>query len=264
MTIGDVVRTEARPGARRTHAAFGAAGIPAVLVAIAVVGWWWSARSTGDSGDGMGMGMAMDEPMSLVPFLVAWVAMMAAMMFPAIAPVVRLYNRASAQGRVAPLPFFVFGYLLIWSAIGLPSYWAWRALMGPLEDARPWAGRLAGAILVAAAVWQLTPLKSVCLRHCRSPLSLFLRARGNLTRPVVAIRMGVGHGAFCLGCCWALMAVLVGFGTMNLGWMAAIAAVIFLEKNWRFGERFATAAAACFAVLGVLLLIHPSTISTLT
>ena len=212
--------------------------------------------------DGMaGMG---GEAMTLGAFVLAWLAMMTAMMFPAISPVVKLYGRAAAAGRVAPLPFFVTGYIAVWTAIGLPAYFAWRALMDPIAEARPWAGRVAGVVLLAAAVWQLTPLKSVCLRHCRSPMSFFLRFGANVARSLGALRMGVTHGLFCLGCCWALMAVLVALGTMNLAWMAALALLILLEKNAPAGERIASVAAVGFVALGVLLLVRPETLTTLT
>ena len=204
------------------------------------------------------------DVLGLGAFIVAWLAMMTAMMFPAIAPVAKLYGRAAAAGRVAPLPFFVAGYIAVWTSIGLPAYFAWRALMEPIAEARPWAGRLAGVVLIAAAVWQLTPLKSVCLRHCRSPISFFLRFGANVARPSGALRMGVTHGLFCLGCCWALMAVLVAVGTMNLAWMAVLALLILIEKNAPAGERAATVAAVVFAGAGALLLVRPETLTTLT
>jgi predicted metal-binding membrane protein len=190
--------------------------------------------------------------------------MMAAMMFPAISPVVKLYGRAAAAGRVAPLPFFVLGYLVVWTSVGLPAYLAWRELMAPIAEGRAWVARLAGLVLLSAAVWQLTPVKSACLRHCRSPLSFFMRFGTAVTRPWGALRMGGTHGLYCLGCCWALMAVLVALGTMNLGWMLALALLILLEKNAPAGQRIAQAAAAVFAAIGVLLILHPETITTLT
>jgi predicted metal-binding membrane protein len=247
-------------------------GIPAVLIGLAAVGWWWSVRMASDmdaAGGGMdGMagldGMGGDSVLSLGASLLAWLAMMSAMMFPAISPVVRLYARAAAAGRVAPLPAFVAGYLAVWTALGLPGYVGWRVLMDPVAEGRTWAGRLAGGVLLVAAVWQLTPLKSICLRHCRSPLSFFLRFGGSVTRPLGALRMGTSHGLYCVGCCWALMAVLVAMGTMNLGWMVALALLILLEKNAPFGERIATAAAVVFVVLGVVLIVHPSTLTSVT
>lgn len=244
-------------------------GTPAVLFVLAAVGWWWSARMTSDmtSSGSMAMDGMADmgrDAIGLGAFIVAWLAMMTAMMFPAISPVVKLYGRAAAAGRVAPLPFFVAGYLAVWTGMGVPAYFAWRALMDPIAEARPWAGRLAGVVLLAAAVWQLTPLKSVCLRHCRSPISFFLRFGANVARPTGALRMGATHGAFCVGCCWALMAVLVALGTMNLAWMAALSLLIMIEKNAPAGERVATAAAVAFAAGGLLLLIRPETLTTLT
>lgn len=242
-------------------------GIALTLAAGAAIGWWWSLRMVGDMRHGahdvMG-GMGADDALSLGAFVVAWLAMMTAMMFPAIAPVVKLYSRASAARRVAPLPFFVAGYVAVWTSLGLPAYVAWRALTGALADGRPWAGRLAGATLVVAAVWQLTPLKSVCLRHCRSPMSFFLRFGGSLARPLNALRMGTTHALYCVGCCWALMAVLVAVGTMNPAWMLGLAVLIFLEKNAPQGERVALGAAAVFLLLGMLLFARPSTIATLT
>ena len=241
---------------------------PAGLLTLAAVGWWWSARMADEmTGTASSMGMddmTGDHVLTLGAFLVGWLAMMTAMMFPAITPVVKLYGRAAAAGRVAPLPFFVAGYIAVWSAIGLPAYAAWRALMGPIAEGRPWAGRVAAVALLAAAVWQLTPLKSVCLRHCRSPISFFLRFGKAVTRPFGALRMGLTHGLFCLGCCWALMAVLVALGTMNLMWMAILTVLIVVEKNAAVGERVAQVAAVAFLGLGVTLLIRPETLSTLT
>jgi predicted metal-binding membrane protein len=245
-------------------------GMPAALLALAALGWWSSARMASDmtTSDPMAMdgtGMAMSEDvLGFGAFVAGWLAMMTAMMFPAVAPVVKLYGRAAAAGRVAPLPFFVAGYIAVWTSIGVPAYFAWRALLDPIAEARPWAGRLAGVVLVAAAVWQLTPLKSVCLRHCRSPISFFLRFGSSVARPAGALRMGVTHGLFCLGCCWALMAVLVAAGTMNLAWMAALAVLIMIEKNAPAGERAAALSAAVFATAGAVLLVRPETLTTLT
>lgn len=249
-------------------------GIPAVLVVLAAVGWWWSVRMAGEMSGMASSGM---DPMGHMPatsmaghsvafaaFVVAWVAMMAAMMFPAISPVVRMYALAAARGRVAPLPFFVAAYLVVWGLLGVPAYAAWRALEEPLADGATSASRLAAMVLFAAAAWQLTPLKSVCLRHCRSPLSFFMEHGGNARKRLGAFRMGAAHGLFCLGCCWVLMAVLVAMGTMSLAWMAVLAGLIFFEKNAAWGERLATIAAGAFAVLGTGLLLYPQWISSLT
>jgi len=224
--------------------------------------------STGTAGDamgGMGGSKAMwGHSMSLAAFVVAWLAMMAAMMLPAVSPVVRLYSLAAANGRVAPLPFFVAGYLVVWTSVGLPAYFGWQALMDPISDGRPWAGRLGGAVLLIAAVWQLTPLKSLCLRHCRSPMSVFLTVRGSLARPSAALLAGTTHGLYCLGCCWALMAILVALGTMNLAWMLGLAVLILLEKNAPWGEAAATGGAIVFVGVAIALVVHPAALSTLT
>jgi predicted metal-binding membrane protein len=246
------VRTEARDVA-----------ITAALLAGSVVGWCWSVRMAADVEDGMGA-MSMAGTMSFAAYVVGWVAMMAAMMFPAIAPVVRLYALAAGRGTVAPVPVFVAGYLLVWSAIGAPAYLLWRVLDEPLAMGQASAGRFAGGVLVVAAVYQLTPLKQTCLRHCRSPMSVFTHAAGNPARPTVAMRIGVLHGAYCLGCCWALMAILIAMGTMHLAWMAALALVIFIEKVAPRGDTFAAVVAFLAAGIGLWLLVDPSTISTLT
>ncbi|MBW3557974.1 MAG: DUF2182 domain-containing protein, partial [Actinobacteria bacterium] len=197
-------------------------------------------------------------------FLLAWLAMMAAMMLPAVSPVVRLYSLAAAKGTAAPLPFFVGGYIAVWTALGVPAFFAWRALMDPISEGRPWAARLAGVTMLLAAIWQLTPLKSVCLRHCRSPMSVFLQVRGSLARPKTALRLGSSHGVYCLGCCWALMAVLVAMGTMNLAWMIGLAMLILLEKTSPRGEGMATIAAGLFLAVGVALIVYPPLLTSIT
>lgn len=235
---------------------------PALLV-VAGACWWWSAVTARGMSSGMDMSGAMAS-MSLAAFLVAWVAMMAAMMLPAILPVVRLYARAAARGTVAPLAVFLGGYGAIWSAMGLPAFFIWKRLDHPLADATPTAGRIAGLVAVAAAVYQLSPLKAVCLRHCRSPLGFFMQHAKNLHRPTGALAVGARHGLYCLGCCWMLMAVLVAFGTMQLAWMVGVALLIFVEKVTPIGEHVARVAGVAFLALGIVLLLHPATVGSLT
>lgn len=238
-------------------------GVPAALLLLALAGWWWSVRMATDAG-GEGMGAMLEASMSLGAFGLAWVAMMGAMMLPAVLPVVRLYARASALGRAAPTAYFAFGYLAVWASMALPAYLAWRALEQPLADGRPWVARLAAATFLAAGLWQLTPLKTACLRHCRSPLGFFLRFGGGARRPLGAVRMGVTHGAFCFGCCWAIFAILVVLGTMNLVWMAALTALIVLEKHARHGEAISSVAGVALVLLGGLLLVDTSFLMDLT
>jgi predicted metal-binding membrane protein len=236
--------------------------LQAALLILAGLGWWWSAVSAGDMG-GDGMAMEPQVAMSFVAFLVAWVAMMAAMMFPAVLPVIRLYARAAANGHAAPVVVFVAGYIALWAIVGIPAFFAWSRLNEPLMHGSPWAGRVAGAVAVAAGLYQLTPLKSVCLRHCRSPLSFFLRHGKHLDRPTGAFVAGGRHGMFCVGCCWMLMALLVAFGAMQLAWMLVLAVLILSEKAAPFGEQLARVTGAALLVLGVALLVHPAFVTHL-
>lgn len=231
----------------------GIVAVVAVLLTLACSGWWWSVRTSHQDMQALGF----------LAFTLAWAAMMAAMMFPAIVPVVKLYALAAARGRAAPLPFFVSGYLIVWTALAIPAYFASQALMMPLAEGRPWAARLAGTTLLGAAVWQITALKNLCLRHCRSPLGFFMRLGTGVRTPLGAARAGALHGSICVGCCWALMAVLVAFGTMNLAWMAGLAGLIFVEKNAPHGEWVARSMAPVFLALGALLLLHPGSITAL-
>ena len=231
--------------------------LPAVLLSLAGLGWWWSSVSAaGMRRDGMQMDT--QSAMLFGTFLVAWVAMMAAMMLPAVLPVVRLYARAATAGNAAPVVIFVAGYLALWSAAGIPAFLAWSRLSGPVRHADPWGGRLAGVVAVAAGLYQLTPLKAMCLRHCRSPLAFFLRHGKHLDRPAGAFVAGGRHGIFCLGCCWMLMVLLIAFGTMQLAWMLALAVLILLERVVPFGDRLSQVTAVIFVLLGVLLLVHPT------
>jgi predicted metal-binding membrane protein len=176
-----------------------------------------------------------------------------------------MYARSAAQGHVAPVPFFVAGYLAVWTAICLPAYFAWRALDTPLATGAEWTGRLAGLVFLLAAAYQLTPFKTACLKHCRSPISFFIRHGGtSINTPYRAARLGSHHGLFCLGCCWAIMAILVALGTMNLPLMGALTLVIFLEKVAPKGELLASVVATGFGVVGIWLLADPALITTIT
>lgn len=267
--------TQAEVAQDRRRGRPSALAITVTLLALAAVGWWWTLRSGPDMTGGMSMGempmdgmdsmaMAAGHAMSFGGFLLMWLAMMTAMMFPAISPVVKLYGRAAAAGRVAPLPFFVSGYIAVWTSLAIPAYFAWRALMDPIATGETWAAYLAGGVLVAAAVWQLTPLKSICLRHCRSPMSVFMQHGSKANTVLGAARMGATHGAYCVGCCWALMAILVALGTMNLAWMLGLAALIFIEKNAPMGERIAQGVSIVLLAFGLILFVRPETLAAVT
>jgi predicted metal-binding membrane protein len=213
-------------------------GLIGALIVLAVVAWTLTDERMGGMDAGPGT-----DPGALGWFLGVWVVMMAAMMFPSIAPMVVMHVRIQEgrrqRGQEAALgatTLFVAGYLVSWTAAGIAGYGLFQLGHALTGDAFSWdnAGPyLAGAIIVGAAVYQLTPLKDVCLRHCRSPL-MFLMSHWAPGR-AGALRMGIEHGAFCVGCCWMLMAALFALGVMSLGWMAFIAALIALEKllPWR-------------------------------
>jgi predicted metal-binding membrane protein len=190
---------------------------------------------------------------------------MAAMMFPSVAPTVALYSRMTRQrSPLSPL-LFTAGYLAVWGCVGVCAY-AHAAAGGRVAGGvLAWdrAGRwVAAATLILAAVYELTPLKDVCLGKCRSPLGFLLGSwrAGRLG----ALQMGAKNGAWCVGCCWALMASLFALGIMSLVWMAIVAGLIAAEKTlpWRRIATYGTA--AILLVLGVLLLVAPDAIPALT
>lgn len=187
-----------------------------------------------------------------VVFVVAWTLMMAAMMLPSVAPVATLYLRAMS-GRVTGLNAglrvggLVGGYLAAWAAVGIIAFAAVQAA-GLLGSHAPGASRwVAVAALGAAGAYQLTPVKDRCLRHCRSPLILLLHL-GGYTGPLRDLRAGLFHGGYCIGCCAGLMLVLLGVGVMNVAWMAALAAIVFLEKTWSHGQHLSVLAGLALIV----------------
>lgn len=160
---------------------------------------------------------------SLVPFLVGWTVMMTAMMLPSVAPLLLLHRRARRGTTL-----LAGGYLLVWAATGVAAYAAARFV-----DLGGRSG-VAAVILIAAGLYQLTPLKIVCLRRCRNPRD-FLMQRWHGGRLGV-MRLGLEHGVYCVGCCWVLMVVLVLAGAMSLAWAAVIAVIVFAEKVLPRGE----------------------------
>lgn len=178
------------------------------------------------------------DPGSLGFYVVSWVAMMSAMMFPSIAPMVltfaliqrRRRERGSIDQAVSTW-LFVAGYLAVWTAFGLLAYGLFVGVRSLSIGALSWhrGGRyVAGAVLLAAAIYQLTPAKDACLRRCRGPLEFLLSEWRDGASG--ALRMGAVHGAWCTGCCWALMAALFALGVMSITWMIVVAALIAIEK----------------------------------
>lgn len=235
-------------------------GLVALLFAVAAAGWW----RTGDQMRGMDNGPWTGLG-SFGWFLGVWVAMMAAMMFPSVAPTVALYSRMTKQhSPLSPL-LFASGYLLTWAAAGVAAFAIGPALNSISGDLFAWdrAGRwTAGGTLVVAAIYELTPLKDVCLGKCRSPLGFLLGSWRD--GPSGALQMGATNGAWCAGCCWALMAALFALGIMSILWMAVIAGLIAFEKTlpWRRVATYGTA--AVLLTLGLLVLNAPRAIPGLT
>ncbi|MBA2598349.1 MAG: DUF2182 domain-containing protein [Chloroflexia bacterium] len=209
--------------------------------------------STGMAGSSWSVG-------GLVAFVVAWAVMMAAMMFPAAAPMILLFRavakqRRASTGAVVSTWVFVAGYLLVWTAVGAITWVVVQALsnlagrLGAAERTT-WGPLVLGAVLIGAGLYQLTPLKRLCLDHCRSPFAFVMTHWRE--GPVGALQMGVIHGAYCLGCCWALFAVLVAAGVMSLAWMLLLTLVIFAEKVLPVGRRVSMVMGGALLVLGVL------------
>jgi predicted metal-binding membrane protein len=235
-------------------------GLVALLFALAAGGWWWTVDRMRGMDDGPWTGLG-----TLSWFLAVWVVMMAAMMFPSVAPTVALYSRMTkARSPLSPL-LFAAGYLVTWTGAGLLAFAVPMAGGRIAGDVLSWdrAGRwVAGATLVLAALYELTPLKDVCLGKCRSPLGVLLGSwREGWSG---ALQMGMKNGAWCVGCCWALMASFFALGIMSIAWMAIVAGLIAAEKTvpWRRVATYGTA--TILFGLGVLLLAAPDAIPGLT
>jgi predicted metal-binding membrane protein len=235
-------------------------GLVLALFALAAIGWWWTTDRMRGMDDGPWTGLG-----ALGWFLGVWVVMMAAMMFPSVAPTIALYSRMTRKrAPVSPL-LFAMGYLVVWAGAGVVAFLIGSAATRVSGDVFAWdrAGRwVAGATLLVAALYELTPLKDVCLGKCRSPLGFLLGSWRD--GPSGALRMGAKHGAWCVGCCWALMASLFALGVMSVAWMAFVAGLIAVEKTvpWRRTATYGTA--ALLLTLGVLLLTAPGAIPGLT
>jgi predicted metal-binding membrane protein len=252
------------PGGAGLGPAFAAArarlGLVALLFTLAGIGWWWTADQMRgmDNGPWTGLG-------TVGWFLAVWVVMMAAMMFPSVAPTVALYSRMTGRRSLASPFVFASGYLVTWAGAGALAFALAAAGSAVAGDVLSWdrAGRwVAGATLIVAAAYELTPLKDVCLGKCRSPLGFLIGSwrAGRLG----AFRMGAKNGAWCVGCCWALMAALFALGVMSIVWMAFVAGLIAIEKTvpWRRTAVYGTA--AILFGLGVLVLVAPDAIPALT
>jgi predicted metal-binding membrane protein len=247
--------------------------VVAALVAVIAMAWVWILFGAGtgmsamdvlagpgtDSMAGMMAPVVWTVGYAGIMFSMWWV-MMAAMMLPSAAPILLLFARINRKQKAAGQPFiptgiFAAGYLLAWGgfsllATGLQWELERLGLLSPMMvTTNYWLG---GAILIAAGVWQLTPIKGMCLRHCRSPMGFLVQSwrpgRGG------ALRMGLEHGSFCLGCCWFLMGLLFFGGIMNLFWIIGLAVFVLLEKTVPMGSWIGRIVGVGVAAWGVLLL----------
>jgi predicted metal-binding membrane protein len=235
-------------------------GLVALLFVFAGIGWWWTIDQMRGMDDGPWTALG-----TFGWFLGVWVVMMAAMMFPSVAPTVALYSRmAGERWELAPW-LFALGYLVTWTTAGALAFAGAFGGGRAAGDVLSWdrGGRwVAAATLVVAAVYELTPLKDVCLGKCRSPLGLLLGAWRD--GPSGALRMGVRNGVWCVGCCWALMLSFFALGIMSVVWMAVVAGLIAVEKTlpWRRIATYGTT--AVLLTLGVLVFASPDAVPGLT
>lgn len=232
-----------------------AARRPRDVAAIALAGAAaWVAVTWLVSGSAMGMGPTMG--LSMLGFVGAWTLMMTAMMLPAVSPVAALYVRSFQPPDARRLIEFALGYLLVWGAIGVPAFGLALALDAAFMAEAGAVRWVVVGLLVALAVYQLTPLKRLCLEHCRSPLAQLLHYAGY--RGVLRdLRVGAHHGLYCAGCCWPLMVLLVAVGTMNLLVMLALTAVVAAEKLLPHGLMVSRAVAATAVGLAVAFAVSP-------
>ena len=224
----------------------------AVLLLLAAVAWL---ATVGRAATMQGMTGTMG--LGLAAFVGMWALMMAAMMLPSVAPVASMYQRSVRSWRALRLAGFTGGYLLAWAGAGIPAFLL-TALVARLVGEHPARATAAAvAVFATCGVYQLTPLKSRCLRHCRSPLSLLLHY-GAYRGWLRDVRAGAHHGAYCLGCCWSLMALFVVLGVMNLAAMVVLAVVVLVEKLWAHGEVLARAVGAAALALAVAVFWLPA------
>jgi predicted metal-binding membrane protein len=228
-----------------------------VLLVVAAAAWVSVIRASLRGDDMM---MTMPMPLTAadgLAFVIGWGVMMTAMMLPSALPMISLYGAVQRGAGGAPRPGlpvagFTAVYVLLWAASGVPVYFTHTFLMRLPGSAFAYG---VAAILLAAGAFQLSPLKRVCLRACRSPLG-FLLGHWRAGR-WGGLALGWSHALYCLGCCWALMLVLVAAGAMGLRWVLLITAVVAAEKLLPGGEWIARAAGAAFLLLGVTMAARP-------
>jgi predicted metal-binding membrane protein len=228
--------------------------VAASVALLAALGWWYiAARATIGATAAMTTMQAETPPLGAL--VVMWWLMMVAMMLPSAAPAILLYSRVRdmriRDAVIARTWVFLAGYLAVWLLFSIAAAVAQRILTGPSMDL---GNRFAeGAVLIAAGLYQLSPVKSACVRQCRSPSQFISR----YWRPgwEGAVRLGLRHGAYCLGCCWMLMALLFVGGVMNLLWVVGLTLIVAMEKLVPRGDWFGRAAGVALIGWGALRLL---------
>jgi predicted metal-binding membrane protein len=215
---------------------------------------------------GMGIMAPTNAPWSAIEFafvFAMWAVMMVGMMAPSAAPMILLYARVGRQGKSAGEPlaattWFTAGYFLAWVSFSLvATFLQWGFERAALLDARMATASnvLGGIVLVAAGVYQWTPLKDVCLVQCRTPLQFLMRHGGFRGDVPGCVLLGLRHGAYCVGCCWVLMTLLFVGGVMNVLWIALLALLVLLEKLTPCGRWIARIAGVACVAAGVWMLL---------
>jgi len=259
------------------------------IILTSAASWFLLSRQSDvDNNNVMMRAMMIYDPLSISLFTVTWTVGMAAMMFPAITPMVFLYNRLIAGGNAVQkqkqkhtdenlmveekpkynksislkLALFVACYLVIWALTGIVLLLGWSIPMNSLlvgKGQERLVNTIFGVILILSGVYQFSPLKTKCLGYCESPMSFFMRRwRGGVWG---AVRMGTYHGLYCLGCCWPYFLLMVALGWMNLIWMGLFAAIIFGEKIWvRYGIWIARITGTGFVIIGLFTMVGTITL----
>ena len=257
MPPADSLRHGGTAGARPLT--FERAAILGSLLVLAAGAWallaWQSTSAEMDSGLAMGM----EAPL----FIALWIAMMVAIMYPTAAPMILMFARIHGERRArgqsfVPTWVFAGAYLLVWSLTGIAAF---AIAVGGDSLADRWGffadngARIGGVLLVAAGLYQVTPLKNVCLSKCRSPMAFVLNSWRDGTAG--AFRMGIDHGVYCLGCCWLLFLILFPLGMMNIAVLALVTVAIFIEKSLPIGRQAALAFGAALVVYGLVVIAAP-------
>jgi predicted metal-binding membrane protein len=201
-------------------------------------------------------------------FLAIWVTMMVAMMFPTAAPMILTFHKVQAGKRERGDAFvstwmFVAAYILVWTLAGVAAYagaLAAETIAVRAALSSTTAARIGGAVIILAGIYQLTPLKDLCLSKCRTPITFIMTSWRDGV--VGALRMGLLHGAYCLGCCWLLFVILFPLGIMNIAAMAVITLIVFAEKTLPWGRLAPRATAAALVAYGAVVIAAPQVLPT--